>query len=321
MRFLKRYFFVILCIGLGLVGTFPARATDPRTPEASELVDLVMLSSPNQADVVRNYSAAAKDLTYLTSDGLKVVVHKGEANLTNAEGTVLKVKPLGLHPSADTKLIDGNVIVQDDESIYVYQVLDDASVQIQSIISSTGDSHDIRYKVSLSTVFELRLLDDGGIQITGEHGSHLGFIAPPWAKNSMGQPVRTYYSLDGDTIIQHVDPQPTHTYPIIADPWLGQTMISSIARHPEKGGYRYKVNPTAFGRNAPAAARDAGWKEVRSKALAKGWSGFDRNNIKDQYLCHFDARLVTAFRSTWNLESWRPNVGYWATVRAGCNPS
>lgn len=41
----------------------------------------------------------------------------------------------------------------------------------------------------------------------------------------------------------------------------------------------------------------------------------------DQFQCHWQwARLVSPNKPSWNLEPWRPAVGYDATVQALCNP-
>lgn len=39
----------------------------------------------------------------------------------------------------------------------------------------------------------------------------------------------------------------------------------------------------------------------------------------DQLFCHVD--FAAGFKSPWNLEPTRPNVGYNATVSALCNPN
>jgi Protein of unknown function (DUF2599) len=45
---------------------------------------------------------------------------------------------------------------------------------------------------------------------------------------------------------------------------------------------------------------------------------YEGNKWRDQLLCH--AFNVGPLKSPWNLDSWRPDVGYPATVLALCNP-
>ena len=41
--------------------------------------------------------------------------------------------------------------------------------------------------------------------------------------------------------------------------------------------------------------------------------------MKDQALCHWDT-IARIKKSTWNLETWRPDVSYARTIAALCNP-
>jgi hypothetical protein len=47
----------------------------------------------------------------------------------------------------------------------------------------------------------------------------------------------------------------------------------------------------------------------------------DQPNMRDQFRCHVEfARIAEPDKPSWNLELWRPDVGYLATVLAQCNP-
>lgn len=49
------------------------------------------------------------------------------------------------------------------------------------------------------------------------------------------------------------------------------------------------------------------------------WLGTGNNNgMRDQYLCHWD--VLGGLKNPYNLEPSRPDVGYWQTVLARCNP-
>lgn len=65
------------------------------------------------------------------------------------------------------------------------------------------------------------------------------------------------------------------------------------------------------------ASMYAAWDTVVSKhGRDSNWS--NESGMKDQFHCHND---FASAKRPWNLEPWRPNVGYTATVTAGCNPS
>lgn len=70
---------------------------------------------------------------------------------------------------------------------------------------------------------------------------------------------------------------------------------------------------------------DAGLKDRAWSALSNpntgfgGYSNFSNNygTLNNQFSCHF---WFANMKDRWNIEHWRPNVGYWPTVWAGCNP-
>lgn len=60
----------------------------------------------------------------------------------------------------------------------------------------------------------------------------------------------------------------------------------------------------------------AAWDTVVAKHGGDNqWS--NESGMKDQFHCHND---FASAKRPWNLEPWRPDVGYLATVAAGCNP-
>lgn len=59
------------------------------------------------------------------------------------------------------------------------------------------------------------------------------------------------------------------------------------------------------------------WNKVVDRHnLSPYWS--NETGLRDQYYCHFNT--IAAAKNPWNIEPARPNVGYTATVLAGCNP-
>lgn len=101
------------------------------------------------------------------------------------------------------------------------------------------------------------------------------------------------------------------------DPYAGQPLIDRVEWISSVDGPRLMVHPTRAGRDTtfPAAGLRA-WQEVRTLDPAAETPG-----MWDQFRCHWEwARLIAPEKPTWNLEPWRPPVGYDATVDAACNP-
>ena len=73
------------------------------------------------------------------------------------------------------------------------------------------------------------------------------------------------------------------------------------------------------GRNYPnnAATTDKLHNEMWDEYKRKTPAHLHGQNMHDQLSCHVSN---AGFKDPWNLESWRPDVGYNKTVLARCNP-
>ncbi|MGW0177870.1 DUF2599 domain-containing protein [Nocardia sp. NPDC003345] len=101
------------------------------------------------------------------------------------------------------------------------------------------------------------------------------------------------------------------------DPYAGMPLIDYLEWTENADGARLMVHPTRAGRDTgfPGAEMRAWQEVVRSDPTA------DTPGMWDQFRCHWDwARLIAPEKPSWNLEPWRPPVGYDATVDAACNP-
>ncbi|GEM35122.1 hypothetical protein NN3_61290 [Nocardia neocaledoniensis NBRC 108232] len=108
-------------------------------------------------------------------------------------------------------------------------------------------------------------------------------------------------------------PPPTTT----VDPYAGLPLIDHVRWTENIDGARLLVVPTIAGRRTAAPGADElAWQEVLALDPAA-----DAPGMRDQFICHWVwARMVAPDKPSWNLEPWRPAVGYSATVSANCNP-
>jgi len=104
---------------------------------------------------------------------------------------------------------------------------------------------------------------------------------------------------------------------VAPDPDAGQALIATATWTTNSKGRQLQVVPTRAGRtDLFARASDRAWGEVMAKAPDAGSPG-----MHDQFRCHWDfARVVQPNKPSWNLEPWRPALGYAKTVSALCNP-
>ncbi|NEW37922.1 DUF2599 domain-containing protein [Nocardia cyriacigeorgica] len=101
------------------------------------------------------------------------------------------------------------------------------------------------------------------------------------------------------------------------DPYAGQPLIDHVVWTENIDGPRLLVHPTVAGRKTTYPGSDErAWQEVLTQSPEAGSPG-----MRDQFICHWDwARIVAPDKPSWNLEPWRPDVGYLAVVEARCNP-
>ena len=232
---------------------------------------------------------------------------------------------------------DGSVIYQNPEGpvdIGVQTI--DSSVRIATVIKSPDSPTRFDYTFALPPGGSLELSDDGFVAMRAADGSVLGGLAPAWAKDALGAELPTHYEINGPTVTQVVDiSDPAIVYPVVADPWWGQNLISSAkwvlrivnARH-ETLGWTLEVTPTKWARAMAYYVQysydvgAAGWTELYNRYRNSG-RGIKKNldGMRDQYICHQQVVGIRApNKPTWNLDEWRPNYSYLSTVNAQCNP-
>lgn len=110
--------------------------------------------------------------------------------------------------------------------------------------------------------------------------------------------------------------QPLAALPSV-DPYAGMPLIDHTTWTEGVDGARLLVYPTEAGRReAFPDTEERAWQEVLTHSPDADTAG-----MRDQFVCHWVwARMVQPNKESWNLEPWRPAVGYQATVQASCNP-
>ncbi len=227
---------------------------------------------------------------------------------------------------------NGAVVYKGLELNQVVQSTEDG-LRINAVIDSKSGPTKIKTRIVLPegvrivtgeqlealTPSDVRSKPSKGLFFLNKNNELVGGVATPWAKDANGREVPTYYSVKGDMVIQHVlHKDANYSYPIVADPWLGFNLISSAKWKRRSEGWTLMVSPTKWARaNAPRySVGVAGWNELYAKYKNKGLNK-NLGGMKKQYICH---QQFAFFKSTWNLDEWRPNVSYAQTVNSKCNP-
>lgn len=220
-------------------------------------------------------------------------------------------------PAAVTR--DGSVVYDDlaNKADITVQAVS-SGVRIATKLESAAAPTRYAYTLTIPTGATVAM-QDSAVVINDSAGVFLGGFSPAWAKDANGVDVPTHYELSGNVVTQVVDTSNSAiVYPVVADPWLWRDLISSATWYRASQGWTLKVSPTGwarvFGGNYLVGV--AGWNELYAKYRNRGLNT-NLGGMKDQYICHQQA---AALKPTWNLDEWRPNVSYAATVAALCNP-
>jgi hypothetical protein len=98
--------------------------------------------------------------------------------------------------------------------------------------------------------------------------------------------------------------------------FIDHVTVESAPGHPY--GYTARVYATAYVRNGGRAPGSAVW--YWTVQMTPAWYRNTMANypgMQDQLLCHL---AFATSKTSYNLDDWRPSVGYAATVNAKCNP-
>jgi hypothetical protein len=106
--------------------------------------------------------------------------------------------------------------------------------------------------------------------------------------------------------------------PATAPPTPGPLVESARWAHTSQG-YRLHVQPSRAGRRLAAAhvASTLAQSLRAAEPTPLHLTREVRGSLSDQLRCH---AVFAQGKPLWNLEAWRPDVGYAATVLHACNP-
>lgn len=304
---------------------------------AITLSNAVSSASAEEQDDLDALSQAAPDV--ISTALMPVVEDDGDLSFDTVGGTV----EVPRNPADGVALANGSeyrfigLPVTDDainigeiEGVQIYEnsdqtlsavAVNDSVISLFTIVESSAAPTEFTY--SYEQYGELRQSAvDGGVTIW-DGSTQIGFLFEPWAYDANGVVVPAHYEVVGDTLTQVVEHQSgQYAYPIVADPT--QTFPGSNSLYSKIIEDRNASTAEVIVRVTPNPDHSAAWHRVPRSTIIENYnaivpSGYERQNLWDQLVCH--AYNVPFNKGTWNLETWRPNVGYTATVLAACNPS
>jgi hypothetical protein len=105
----------------------------------------------------------------------------------------------------------------------------------------------------------------------------------------------------------------------VSRPGPPRQLVSGATWSHTPEGYRLHVRPNLQGRLSGAVDTTTMLSESLQAAAPTpiALTHSIRSSLEDQLRCH---AVFAPHKSLWNLESWRPNVGYARVVLHACNP-
>lgn len=186
--------------------------------------------------------------------------------------------------------------------------------------------YDFKYDLEEGGYLDFAQLEDGtkdgSVIIYNKDREPIGIISVPWARDSNGMSVKTYYEIDGTTLSQVIETTEATSYPVIADPSIYRWYFKSGKWIVRSGTRSLSLKPSWILRASVGAGlgsiavAQASWKGVKSKfKSSKYWK--NERSIYNQYICHF---YFAFYKSEFNLEPRRKTVSLAKTIAKKCNP-
>jgi len=192
--------------------------TAPETASALEDTDAGLLLTPS--------SDAGLGRVELSRSAIVEVPHTPSAGVTlEFRGLEMAVGLPGARESGrGVELRDGAVAFP-GETFSNAVIASDDGVQFLTTLSGPASPTRFEYELDLPNGTKLEDLGGGLAAVVDAEGLPLLQIRPAWARDAEGANVATHYSVEGQTLVQHVfHRQRGVTYPVVADPkfeWWG----------------------------------------------------------------------------------------------------
>lgn len=129
---------------------------------------------------------------------------------------------------SEPRTVDNAVLLEGDDGVdHVVRMMEDGT-QFLSIINQKDESTEVRYDFP---GHHLELADTGHVVVRDESstGEPVVIIDPAWARDASGASQDTSFTVEGQTLVQHVEVSSTADLPVVADPrarlaWYGATI-------------------------------------------------------------------------------------------------
>lgn len=192
---------------------------DPTQSQALATSDPAMTAtSPGASVAVPTSSAGVISLDQ--TPAVQGIGSSTTSNGSSGDANAITVSVPHQSSTSDAQVAGSDVAVYSGTSTDASTAVQATSggMNISTIIGGSDAPTDYRFPIGVPDDASIVSDGGGGYQILDATGAVISDIASPWAQDANGNPVPTSYSLDGTTLIQHVDLINVTAYPVVADP-------------------------------------------------------------------------------------------------------
>lgn len=221
--------------------TTPAAAQDG--PSASDVVTATQDAVRSATDLGLTRETATADTVQVAggvvasslSGGVATTILVSTDPRTPALAVTSDGSAMGIgvpeNAAAGQGVVTGDAVVFENKqegTATTVQPLADGSIRTSVKIDGADAPHDFRFSLTLPQGTSPVLQSDGSVLIsssteTDDEASAVdgasSIIDPAWAVDANGDPVATSYSLEGSTLVQHVEFTGDTAFPVVADPF------------------------------------------------------------------------------------------------------
>lgn len=248
------------------------------------------------------------------SNDLKIEVPKDAKSpvlIADSEGENLIKTPVE-NDSAKAQIVEASVVGFKGESYDSYTSLKETGdVQFSNVIKNNTAPSEYAYTFTLEDGEHFSKIDKY-IVVLDSHGDISAVVDEPWAKDALGKDVPTYFEIQGEKLIQHVEHKSgKYTYPIVADPVYSRGIISKVVAEEwtAKTHWHVAINVTLKARALWGIGQsDKVYRDGLADLRQHHPTSMGSDTMAQQWECHVVGLPMTR---TIDLESIRPSNPHW----------
>ncbi|MDF9468711.1 DUF2599 domain-containing protein [Bacillus sp. FSL K6-0273] len=244
---------------------------------------------------------------------------QGNLTFSTANGEIIKIGPLqSINPKNNSFYFFSNK----KDSLPIFKKVENGVEQSIKIDPTKTNG---KYKVpfDFGNGESIKVEEDGSAVIYNKNKESIAVVMPTEAKSQSGENLEVNTTLKNENTLEYyvnikeeVNPvtikNTTTSYAFSqyfsSGNWIVRDGMVSLSLEPTSALTKLIVN---------RAIRTDSWNKVKDTfSMDDQWS--NTSSMQNQYLCHYD--FAKSFKTPWNLEPHRPDVGYLKTVAATCNP-